>query len=122
MKKWFILVNILVIILLATGCTIISPPQAGRLEIVSHEMTEVDQGVEVRVTVKNIGLYKVDFAEVAVEFYDGMGDLVKIEKDAIINLMPDEDWTFVIACASDGCEEIESYDIEAVAGTSAGIK
>ena len=76
--------------------------------------------VEVKATVKNVGSYKVDFAEVTVKFYDANKTLISTAKDAVMNLNPGESWNFTIPCSGAGCETAETYEIESMAGTSSG--
>ena len=111
--------------LLATSCVVIgkSPPPAGELKILSHNMTRGDSGsVEVRITVENIGASVIELAQVNVSFYDGKGNLIDSSSDAVMNLRPGESWEFEIACPGAGCAKVERYDIETMAGTSSGIR
>ncbi|MFC1932506.1 FxLYD domain-containing protein [Chloroflexota bacterium] len=122
MKKWYIVAGILAVLMLAGGCLATETAPASKLEVLSHKMIKGDDGVEVRVTVKNAGSNRIELAEVTVNFYDANGTLIDTSKDAVMNLGAGENWTFTIACSGAGCEKVKTYDIKALAGTSSGIR
>ena len=123
MKKWYVIASILVVMLLATSCFAIgrTPPPAGELKVLSHSMTRGDSGsVEVRITVENTGSSVIELAQVKVGFYDAKGNLIDSSSDGVMNLRPGETWDFEITCPGAGCDKVERYAIETLAGTSSG--
>lgn len=120
MKKWSIVAGLLIVMLLVTGCTYIEGGTAepGKLEIIDKDLVKDEDGTRAVVTVKNVGSNKIELAEVTVKFYDRDKTLIETGKDAIINLNAAESWTFTIECKGEGCDQVESCDIEALAGTS----
>ena len=123
MRRWYIGISLLVAILLTTACITASPtaPLTGKLEVLRHSMSRGESGgVQVQVTVKNVGSTVVELAQVRVNFSDAQGKLVDSSSDAVMNLRPDESWDFVITCTIPGCEQVENYEIETMAGTSSG--
>ena len=83
MKKWWsiaVIAGILSIMLLTSGCWIISSTpstatQSEQLEILDRSIKGLDSGcpkcVKVEVTVKNTSITLVELVEVTVKFYDG---------------------------------------------------
>lgn len=124
MKKWYIIAGILVVLLLTTGCIGIESPEAppGKIEVLSYELIKEDSGVKVKAIVKNVGMYKIDFAQVTVKFYDDRRTLLDTAQDAIMNLKPSETWTFILPCLGPDCEAAEDCVIETMVGTSSGIR
>jgi len=123
MNRWYLIMSLLTVMLLATSCFAISPtsPPAGELEILSHSMTRRDSGtVEVQVTVKNVGSSTIELAQVKVNFYDLQGNLIFSSSDAVMNLRAGENWSFEIACPGASCDQVKNYEIEAMAATSSG--
>lgn len=121
MKRWPIVVSLLIALLLITGCTFVEgggTAEPGKLEIIDKDLIKDDGGTRVVVTVKNVGSNRIELAEVTVKFYDKDKTLIETGKDAIINLNAAESWTFTIECKGAGCDRIESYQIDAIAGTS----
>ena len=86
------------------------------------QKTDGDPYMIYQVTVKNVGLDKIDFAEVTVNFYAARGTLIDTSKDAVMSLKMGERWTFTIACSGADCDRVTTYDVEALAGTSSGIR
>ena len=122
MKKWHILVGLLIILMLVPGCFMGTSAPPGKLEIISDEMEETNTGVKVTVMVKNAGGNNIEFAEVLVRFFDAGKDLVNTDRDAVMNLGADEYWTFVLECSGGRCYQVKSYEIEQTAGTSNEMK
>lgn len=121
MKKLFVMASILTT-MLVVGCTSSgsSPPPSGELAVINHEMTKGESGVAVRVTVKNVGSVMVELAQVTVSFYDADKNLIDSSSDSVMNLGAGETWDFEIACQGTGGNEIRSYEIKTLAGTSSG--
>ena len=123
MKKWYVIAGILVAMLLATSCAVVSPPSppAGELAVLKHSLTKGDSGsVEVQVTVKNVGASTIELAQVKVNFYDAQRNLIDSSSDGVMNLKPGQSWDFEIVCPGVGCDQVKSYEIETMAGTSSG--
>lgn len=123
MNRWYMIMSLLIVMLLATSCFAISPtsPPTGELEIVSHGMTGGDSGkVEVQVMVKNVGSSTIGVAQVKVNFYDFQGNLISSSSDTVMNLRASENWSFEIACPGAGFNQVKNYEIEAMAATSSG--
>jgi len=121
MNRWYVIMGLLAVMLLATSCFAVSPPPAGELDILRHSMNKGDSGsVEVEVMVKNVGPLTIELARVKVNFYDAEGSLIDSSSDAVMNLRPGEIWNFEIVCPGPGCERVKGYEIEAMAGTSSG--
>ncbi len=119
------LVGIVLITLLISCCSCINTtgiaPKA-ELAILNHELIE-DQASNavVLVTIKNIGSFNAELAEVRVIFYDAQKDIIDSSRDSVLNLKPDETWDFTLSCSGARCDEIKSYDVEVTSGTSAGM-
>jgi len=122
MVRWYVFALSLVVMLLATGCFVINPARApaGKLEVLEHSLTRESNGVQVQVTVKNVGSTNIELAQVRVNFFTEEGNLVDSSSDAVMNLKPDEKWDFVIACTVSNCDQVDNYEIETMAGTSSG--
>lgn len=122
MKKWCIVASLLIVLPALTGCALTGGGEAvpGKLEIVDKELIKDESGSRVVVTVKNVGSNKIELAEVTVKFYDKNEGLIETGKDAVMNLKPAESWTFTIECKGEGCGEVQSCRVEALAGTSSG--
>jgi len=122
MKKWCIVVSLLIVLPALTGCALMGGGKAvpGKLEIIDKELIKDESGTRVVVTVKNVGSNKIELAEVTVKFYDKNEALIETGKDAVMNLKPAESWTFTIECKSEGCDEVQSCKVETLAGTSSG--
>jgi hypothetical protein len=119
MKICYLIASLL-ILLLATGCQAVGPGavSGGELEIVDHSMTwQESGGVQVRVTVKNVGHTSIDFAEVTVTFYAAK-NIVGTSKDGVTSLKPGESWDFVISCSGEGCQRVTTYQVTATATSS----
>ncbi|MFC1942644.1 FxLYD domain-containing protein [Chloroflexota bacterium] len=123
MKKWTIVAGLLTVLLLAAGCITIgsSPAPATKLAIIEHDMTgAASDNVSVKITIKNTGLVTAELAQVTVNFYDADKELVYTSSDSVMNLHQGETWEFEITCRGSRCNEVKSYDIESMAGSSSG--
>ena len=122
MKKWCIVVSLLVVLPALAGCTLVGGGKAvpGKLEIIDKELIKDESGTRVVVTVKNVGSNKIELAEVTAKFYDKNEVLIETGKDAVMNLKPGERWTFTIECKGEGWDEVQSCKVETLAGTSSG--
>lgn len=122
MKKWTVITGVLIAMLLVAGCTGMgSTPLAGELAVINHDMTRGKSGsVEVQVTIKNVGSVMVELAQVTVSFYDADKNLIDSSSDSVMNLRPGEIWDFELACQGTRCNQVKSYEIETMAGTSSG--
>ena len=125
MKRGYVFTGLLVAMLLVIGCAVVNPtpPQAGKLEVISHNMSKDDSGrVGVSVTVKNVGSTTVEFAQVKVNFTNAQGNLIDSSSDGVMNLRPGESWNFRIGCSEVGCDQVRDYEIETMAATGSGIR
>ena len=121
MKKLFVIVAVILVALLASGCTGTGMREAGKLTVLDHELIkEAPDNVTVRVTVKNTGSVVAELAKVTVNFYDAGKNLIDSSSDSVLNLMPGETWEFNIKYQGARGSEVRSYDIETLAGTSSG--
>jgi hypothetical protein len=122
MTRWCVIIGILFAVLLIAGCTGMgSTPPATKLAVINHEMTGGESGsVTVQVTVKNVGSVIAELAQVTVSFYDTNKSFIDSSSDSVMNLRPGEIWDFEIACQGTRCNQVKSYEIETMAGTSSG--
>ena len=119
------IVVLLFSMLLAYGTSCIQTsgivPKA-ELAILNHELIEDQAGnAVVLVTIKNVGSFNAELAEVRVIFYDAQKNLIDSSRDSVLNLKPDETWDFTLSCSDERCDEIKSYDVEVTSGTSSRI-
>ena len=121
-RKWPVIASFLLALMLATGCPGAgSPPLAGELTVLNHEIIKGEAGTAaVKVTVKNVGRVNAELAQVTVKFYDTSKNLIDSSSDSVMNLGPGETWDFEITCEGTRCHEVSSYEIETTAGTSSG--
>ena len=121
-RKWPAIAGLLLALMLFTACLSTgSPPPAGELAVINHEIIKGESGtVAVKVTVKNVGSVKAELAQVTVKFYDASKNLIDSSSDSVMNLGPGETWDFEITCQGTRCHEVSSYEIETTAGTSYG--
>ena len=118
MRSLFLVAGILMVVL-AVGCA--GQQAAGKLAVVSHNMTRDEPGsVKVNIKVKNVGSNVVELARVTVYFYDAQKDLVDSSSDSVMNLRAGETWDFEIAGKETPAGQVKSYEIETMAGTSSG--
>jgi hypothetical protein len=122
MKRWVALIAVLFAVLPVAGCAGGGPASpAGELAVIDHEMVSGESGsAEVRVTVKNIGPGMAELARVTVKFYDAQKSLIDSSSDSVMNLGAGETWDFKITCRGARCNQVKSYEIETLAGTSSG--
>ncbi|MFC2066200.1 FxLYD domain-containing protein [Chloroflexota bacterium] len=130
MKKRYLVISLLIIMLFATGCFIIqapaqspipapSPPPSADLKILGHSLTREDSGkVVVKVTVKNVGSSTIELAQVKVTFQGKEGEFIDSSSDAVMNLGAGETWNFEFTCTGTRCDHAKGYQLDTTAGTS----
>ena len=98
-----IVVIIMVLLLLLTGCTETvyqsgdTMPAIETLRIISHSggVTSYDCAM-VTGTARNVGTTNLTYAEIRVKWYDSTGTLLTTSLDNIADLAPGESWRFEV--------------------------
>lgn len=88
-------------------------PAAEKLQILSHSMS-IDQVFGrpvVQGIAKNVSSTNLSYARVNVKFYDAEGNLLVTSLDNILDLAPDETWSFEVRYSGSNPENVKSYKI-----------
>jgi hypothetical protein len=113
-------VLILVLLIASFGCAKSSTSDDGELKILSHRMTvhEFTGGAPQSTAVvigraQNVGDVTINFATIAVNFYDKNKNLIATASAVKQNLQPNEIWDFNVKTVGPDAWKSVSYDIAA---------
>lgn len=130
MKKWYVFINLLIILTSTTSCLFIesapapvpapepAPTSVIKLSIISQEMTREDGIPQVQATIKNVGPAEIGLVEATVDFLDGNGNLIDSSITTATNLEPQQTWDFVVICSGESCKRVISCKIRAKGTTT----
>lgn len=115
---------LILLIVMVSGCSFLQTTEGAtrkaELAVLNQELTKDQEGnTVVIVTVKNISQITIELAQVKVSFYDSQKNFIDSSTDSVLNLKPDDSWDFSIRCWG-SCQDVKSYEIEVMAGTSSG--
>lgn len=118
MKRRYFFIVLLIIPLIAIGCTTdteykpggdVTTPESPKLTILSHNMIIDEWGwATVEGLARNDGNERMDYAEIDVRFYNNAGHLIDTSFTNILDLDPGQTWAFEVMCFGEGAV---SYDI-----------
>jgi flagellar basal body-associated protein FliL len=115
-------VLILALLIASFGCGKSSTSDGGELKILSHTMTvhEFTGGAPQSTAVvigraQNVGDVTINFATIAVNFYDKNKNLIATASAVKQNLQPNEIWDFNVKTVGPDAWKSVSYDIAASA-------
>ena len=114
------IVLVLTLLIVSFGCAKSGTHDGGELKILSHSMTvhEFTGGAPQSTAVvigraQNVSNVTVNFATIAVNFYDKNKNLIATASAVKQNLQPNEVWDFNVKTVGPDAWKIVSYDIAA---------